>query len=372
MTDIDVLLSDPVFQLNTLLWSLEEMADAGEIDPVLRKAGFYVTAIGRRLLVPVEPTVLDALAGVAGFPDRSPSRPDLWLKHQVDDVQPIIELTAHGFSPESSNRAQALKMLASAGDLAPSLGGGSSQPGHVVFATIADDAAQLAQTLRELSEALAEAGAAPAPSTAIGFGWVEQGVALVSPVPGELPAPMQAVLADPAVVLRVADQSEDMQPLYLIPWIPGIDDSQDEVLRLDGLRELTARLLTQAIAAIGQARTPTTVTLAGADLLDRATFGVFPRWRDGDRAQFSSAGARLIERALRATGHARIEGDRVEVDLPNEEAQDAAIDRLEKADPSDPAKSLSTAIDEPPTLFDEPASAEPASPQAPAAADPTL
>jgi len=372
VTDIGVLLSDPVFQLNTLLWSLEEIAEVGEIDPVLRKAGYYVSSIGRRLLVPVEPTVLEALTEVTGSPDRSPSRPDLWLKHQVDDVQPIIELKAHGFSPESSNRAQALKMLASAGDLAPSLGGGQSQPGHVIFATVAADAAQLAQTLEELSEALTEAGAPPAAATAIGFGWVKEGVALVSPTQDDLPIPMQAALAEPAVVLRIADQSEDMQPLYLIPWIPGIDDSQDRDLRIDGLRELTARLLTQAIATIGQARTPTTVTLSGADLLDRATFGVFPRWRDGDRAQFAGAAAKLVERALRSTGRARIEGDRVEVDLPDEDSQDAAIDRLEKADPSDPAKSLSAAIDDPPTLFDEPPASESAAPKGPASADPPL
>lgn len=100
-------------------------------------------------------------------------------------------------------------------------------------------------------------------------------------------------------------------------------------------------------------KVPGSVTLSGSELLDDATFGVFGRWRDADRPQFALAAARLIERALRATGSARIENDRVEVDLPTAESQDHAIGRLERADPSDPTKSIATALDEPPTLFDE-------------------
>ena len=351
MTEIGVLLADPVFQLNTLLWSLEEISDTGEINPVLRNAGYYVTSIGRRLIVPVDPETLSALVQATGSPDRSPSRPDLWLKHQSDDVQPLVELKAHGFSPASSNTTQALKMLASAGDVGPSLGG-DSQPGHLIFATVVDDAEPLAATLQELGATLRDAGATPAPVAVIGFAWVDEGVALVSPHPADLPGPMQPVLAEPAVILRVADQSEDMHPLYLIPWIPGIDESQDHDLRVDGLRELTARLLTQAIAAVGQARTPSILNLTGTDLLASATFGVFARWRDEDRTQFGRAAAKIVERALRATDCARIEGERIEIDLPNDDVREAAIDRLERADPSDPAKSLSVIVKEPPSLFD--------------------
>jgi hypothetical protein len=106
------------------------------------------------------------------------------------------------------------------------------------------------------------------------------------------------------------------------------------------------------MALVGQAITPTILSLNGSDMLDRATYGVYSRWRDTDRSRFALAAAKIIERTLRATGTARLEGDRVEVDLPTAEVQDAVIDRLERADPLDPGRNLEGALQEPPTLFD--------------------
>lgn len=62
---------------------------------------------------------------------------------------------------------------------------------------------------------------------------------------------MARALAQPATVLQAYGE-EDIRPLYFIPWMPGIEDSQSRELHQDGLRELTARLLTQAMAAVGQ------------------------------------------------------------------------------------------------------------------------
>lgn len=353
MTEVAVLLADPVFQLNTFLWSLEDLADVGEVHPVLRNAGYYLSAIGRRLLVPVEPDVLDVLSDITGSKDRSPTHPDLWLRHQSDEAHPVIELKSHGFSPGSTNTVQAVKMLVSAADLEQSLGGGGPRPGHLIYATVESDAEPLADTLRVLKGQVQSAGAAAAPTATIAFGWNGQAITIGSPDPAELPGPMQEPLATPAAVIEVPDPANDAQPLYLVPWVPGLDDSQDAELRADGLRQLTARLLTHTIAAVGQVKVPGSVMLSGSDLLDRATFGVFGRWRDADRPQFALAAARLIERALRASGSARIENDRVEVDLPTRESQERAIDRLEHADPSDPTKSIESVLNDPPTLFDE-------------------
>lgn len=353
MTEADVLLADPVFQLNVILWAVEDVADAGRVDPVLRKAGYYLDSIGRSLQVPVNPRALDALRLVAGPVDRSPTRPDVWLRHQEDETWPVIELKASGFSEASSNRVQALKMLVSASDLAPSLGGGGPRPGFVLYATVSDDAGALEETIQRLRTALIEVGAAPAPAATIGFQRVAEGVALRSPPMAAVPAAMRSALGAPAVVLRADGPDDDLHPLYFIPWLPGIDDSQDPVLRADGLREITARLLTQAIAALGRARTPTILALDGADLLDHATFGIFSRWRDADRKQFALAATGLLEKALLPTGRVHRQRSRLDVDLADDEARDVAIDRLEKADPMDPSKSLSTALEAPPTLFDE-------------------
>lgn len=354
MTDRAILVADPVFQLNAFLWALEDIpSGVGEIHPVLRSAGYYLSSVGRGLVVPVNETVLEALAQVIGSRDRQSSHPDLWLKHQGHEAQPIIELKAQGFSTESKQKvSQASKILVSSADLEASAGGGGTQPGHVIYATVNDDAEALLRTLRAIAARLTQAGATSAPVATIGLNWDGQAVTLGSPDPVSLPAPMAEALATPVALLEVTTPENSVQPLYLVPWVPGLDDSQDPELRSDGLYQLTARLLSEAISRIGQAKMPAEVTLSGPDILASATYGIFAKWRDADRHLFGRAAAQLVERALRPTKLARLQGDRVEIDLPTEEAQAQAIERLERADPADPSKSIETAIAEPPTLFD--------------------
>lgn len=352
MTSDATLLSDPVFQLNTLLWALEELPEGLHIRPVLRASGYYLNAIGRRVLTPADPTSREALASMTAK-DLSPCRPDLWLKHQEHGVDPIIELKAHGFSSASSNTVQALKLLASAADLGPSIGSRDTLLGHVIYVTTHVDASDMRDTLEELRAKLEAVGGPVAPHGVVGLVSLEDGIALMSPAPNDLPDPARIALQEPAVVLERSNPGDEIVPLYFIPWLPGTDATQDPELRSDGLRELTARLLTQAIAAVGQARVPTVVTLTGTALLDAATFGIFARWQDADRKQFSESAAKIIERALRTTGMARRTHELVEIDLPTEDDHGRVLERLERADPADPSSNLEGVVDEPPTLFDD-------------------
>ncbi len=353
MTDASTLLSDQVFQLNTFLWALEDLPDESQIQPVLRQAGYYLGSIGRSVLMPSGERAIAALTNLTGSADRSPCRPDLWLRHSSDPVQPIVELKARGFSPDSSNRRQALKLIAAAFNLAPSLAEPGKRPGHVLYATTAADADGLASTLKDLAQSLVAENAPAAPTGAIGLSLEAEGVALSSPNPADLPTALGAALANRPIVLQ-ADGENDVQPLYFVPWMPGIDDSQEPELRSSGLQELTARVLTHMLAAVGRARPPTTLMLDGTRLLSAATFGVFDQWRDTDRQEFSEAVGKIVDRALKPVVEVRrVSGDCREVDLPNAEVQDAVTDRLERADPANPATNLETAVEEPATLFDE-------------------
>lgn len=353
MTDAFALLTDQVFQLNTLLWALQDIPEEGQIQPVLRNAGYGLGAYGRRLLMPDDERTVAALTRLTGSTDPSPCRPDLWLRHESDVVWPLIELKARGFSTESSNRRQALKLIAAAVDLSSSLAEPSEIPGHVSYATIASDAGGLASTLQHLAQDLSAEGLAAAPTGVIGLTITSDGVVLSSPDVADLPEPLADALADDPVVL-CDDGENDLQPLYLVPWIPGIDDTQDPELGAAGLHELTARVLTHLRAAVGQARPPTTLLLDGARLLSAATFGVFDLWRDADRRQFSEAAARIVDRSLGAVVTVRNAArDSREVDVPNSEVKDALVERLELADPSDPAVDLQAVIEEPPKLFDD-------------------
>lgn len=353
MTDESTLLADQVFQLNTLLWALEDLPDKGETQPVLRQAGYHLGAIGRRVIMPNDEVTLAALTKLTGTASQDPCRPDIWLRHDTDPVHPLVELKAHGFSPESSNRRQALKLIAAGSDLASSLGEARTRPGHVLYATVAEDADGIATTLKTLARELSAEGAEPAPTGAIGLAIEDDGVVLSSPESANLPEPLGAALSSRPIVLR-RDGDNDLQPLYLIPWIPGNKDSQDLDLHSDGLRELTARVLAHMLAAVGQSRPPETLILNGSRLLSKATFGVFDTWRDTDRREFCRSAAGIVDKTLKSVDVVRrLSADSREIDLPDIDTKEMVIERIEQADPSDPSVNLQAITEEPPTLFDE-------------------
>lgn len=353
MTNDSDLLSDPVFQLNVFLWALEDLPDEIQVRPVLRQAGYYLNSIGRRVLMPPGDESLAALRKLTDSDSRSASRPDLWLSHSTDSVHPLIELKAHGFSPNSSNRKQALKLIAAATDLGPSLGESSERQGHVVYATSGIDADRLSSTLQVLAQELSSEGVASAPTGVIGLSIEAEGVAMSSPRSAELPTPLTQALGGHSVVLE-RDGDNDLHPLYLVPWMPGSEDSQVPEFHEAGLRELTARVLVQLLATVGHARPPETLVLDSARFLSKATLGVFEQWGDSNRHEFSRVVDKIMERTLRPVVSVRHAPEgHLEIDLPDSDVQDAVIIRIERADPADPATNLKTVAAEQPTLFDD-------------------
>ena len=347
------LAADPVFQLNVLLWALNDLPDSGLIHPVLRQAGYSLDSIGRQLLVPANAKTLDAILLITGSRDGSPSRPDLWIDNVSHDVMLVVELKSRGFSRNSSNIRQASKLIVGAHDLADSLSEPEFRAGHVVYGTVMSDAAKLAATLRLLRENLEANQVRTAPTATIGISINRFGVSLCSPDLSELPAPAANVLQEPALVLERTG-SDDLRPLYLIPWIPGIAESQHPKLQADGFRELTARVIVAALAQAGQANVSTTLKISGEKLLNVATFGVFAHWHDADRRDFVRAAIKVAGDALVGYEHLdRSRHDSISIGLPDSEAQQEVIRLLEDARPQDPSTNLEAAVYEPPTLFDD-------------------
>lgn len=351
MEDV-ALISDQVFQLNTLLWALEELPETGQISPVLKQAGYYLDSIGRRLLAPIDDSILTALRTLTGTDPRTPCRPDLWINSSTDGLVLLIELKSRGFSPTSSNRRQALKLMASAFDVASSLGESTERRGHVVYGSVKPDGVQLSETLKSLAQQLSSRGVPAASTGVIGFSIEDDGIAISSPDPSNLPAPAETALSDAAIVIH-KDGTNSLQPLYFIPWIPDIDTSQDPKLRSDGFRELTARILVHTLSEVAQANVPTTLTISGSRLLSRATFGIFDYWREQNRADFSEAAAKIVERALKPSVTIRRQNEHLEINIPDTQAQDMVIRELERAKPEDSTSNLEATIDEPPTLFEQ-------------------
>ena len=353
MTSDAVLVSDPVFQLNVLLWALEDLPDATAVRPVLRAAGYELESLGRRLLVPADELTVSALGDIAGSGDRSPCHPDLCIDHQDDPATLVLELKSHGFSQDSSNVRQAAKLIVACHDLSASYAETQPRPGHVVYGTVESDAARLAETLHALSESVVSQGVSAAPTATIGISVDDEGAKLSTSSPSDLPAPAQRALQTPATVLHRHGE-DDIRPLYVIPWIPGIHGAQDPELQADGYRELTARIVVEAMAIVGQALVPTTLDITGEILLSRATFGVFDRWRDSDRQQFTAAATNVLTTTLQSLGcFQRQSRDEISLSLSSHEEQAEVVRRLEQARPADRKMSLEAAVNEAPKLFDD-------------------
>ena len=353
MTSDAVLASDPVFQLNVLLWALEDLPEMTAVQPVLRRVGYQVESLGRRLLVPPDEPTVSALRTIAGSTDRSPCHPDLCLENPDHPVTLVVELKSRGFSPDSSNVRQAVKLIVASHDLAESYAETQPRPGHVVYGTVESDAALLAETLQGLSESVVSQGAPAAPAATVGISIDDQGARLSAPHPSELPSPVRLALQTPATVLH-RHGDDDIRPLYIIPWIPGIAATQDSELQADGYRELTARIIVEAMAVVGQAIVPTTLDISGAMLLSRATFGVFDRWLDADRRQFAAAATGVLTDILRSLdGFQRQSKDAISLSLSNHDEQAEVVKLLELARPADKNTNLEAAVNASPTLFDD-------------------
>ena len=353
MTSDAVLVSDPVFQLNVLLWALEDVPDITAVRPVLRTAGYELESLGRRLLLPADEPTVSALRDISGSADRSPCHPDLCIDNQDDPVTLVVELKSHGFSQDSSNVRQAVKLAVASHDLSASYAETQPRPGHVVYGTVENDAARLAETLQGLSESVASQGVSSAPTATVGISIDDEGATLSTSRPSDLPAPAQRALQTPAAVLRRHGE-DDIRPLYVIPWLPGIEGVQDPELQADGYRELTARIIVEAMAIVGQATMPTTLDITGAVLLSRATFGVFDRWLDADRRQFAAAATDVLTGTLQSLGcFQRQSRDAISLSLSSHDEQAEVVKLLEQAKPADKKANLEAAVNEAPQLFDE-------------------
>ncbi|WP_419944004.1 hypothetical protein [Candidatus Poriferisodalis sp.] len=351
MTADAVLATDPVFQLNVLLWALEDLPDVAVVNPVLRRAGYELESIGRSLLVPAGEPTAGVLQDIAGSPDRSPCRPDLCIFHQDDPATIVVELKSHGFSRDSSNIRQAVKLILASHDLSASYAETLPRPGHVVYGTVASDAASLAETLQDLSESVAARGLSAAPTGTVGISIDVEGAKLSASGLSELPEPAQRAL-DPSATVLPRTGEDDIRPLYVIPWTPGIEGTQDGELQADGYRELTARVIVEAMSIVGQANVPTSLDISGATLLRRSTFGVFGRWLDADRQQFAAAAAGVLTKTLQSVeSFQKRSRDTFSLSLSSHDEQEEVIRLLESAKPVDDKTNIAATINEELQLF---------------------
>lgn len=345
----ETLIKDPVFQLNLVLWLVQPAPEGAPTSPVLRNAGYHVMAVSRRLHPP--PDMRGKLAAVAGSGDAP--APDVLLAHAGQPSDPtilVIECKASGFSANSSTAKQARKLLAVGADVSAPLGlaTGQPRPGHLTYLTVLNEQHRLRETLASLAEEVAAADLPVAAKGVLGVERRDDGIYVDRGVDEAWPPPMEGV-ATPTRVVQAA-LGDDPRPLYLIPWDPGVTQTDEQAAWCRAL--LASRILNEAISRVGRMEVPGPLVLSAGDLLREATFGVSDRWyARNEVAQVTARSKATVIKALKPLqGDLSLmqssPADPIQLALPSEDVRDKVIAALEEVDP------FAALVPQPPSLFD--------------------
>ena len=314
-----------------VLWSLKLLPSDGslQVRSILQETGYYLLGINRRVILPQ----LDNLKSL--LPSIAPPVPDIWLRHESDNINVIMELKSQGFGLDSSNINQIKKILIASYNLAESVGSKDEVPGYViVMAPLLDS--KMVDTLDTLREEISNHSIPSAPATVIGL-YHEKGDYLWKcPTPSSLPGPLLKVLSEPVTVVtsmgfgREGEDEKDIIPLYLIPWMPDVDVNASPLIS-DGLASLTGRVLTCVQGKIGNAKPPINLALKPDLLLHEATYEVFDYWKGYDRNIFVKKVVNIIDRSIKSAVISYKSDKLIEIDIRTEEVQDEIMKELEKA-----------------------------------------
>jgi hypothetical protein len=270
--------SDPLFQLNFLLWLTQPLPDRNDLVPLLYQCGFSVYAIAPALAVP--PDVL--LAAHKMTVRIQPSgRPDVVLTHERERKFAFVECKASSFGlgAEAAEQARAFILIASAHS-AEVLGLDASQVTDSILGYVVPESQKLSlqQTLIALTHELTEYKLPVGHTTVLGLqastGELTVSVDATAATFLSLPAGSHTIMG--------LQPNTDPRPLYFIPYDPDVSQSEDE--RLFCKRVLFERIHSGVLVAIGRANPPVTLTLRPNDLLNDATFGMFSLWQNRDSA----------------------------------------------------------------------------------------
>ncbi|MBN1426668.1 hypothetical protein JXA88_19145 [Candidatus Fermentibacteria bacterium] len=267
------MIRDPVFQLNAMIWLAQPCREMKSITPIFHDAGFAIYAV--EPLLPIPPEVR-LQADEAGVSIQQGVCPELVLHSKAERKFLYIECKASSFGAESSTSNQARGLLICAGPRAadilaldPSQISGSM----VCYCLPEEHREALCDTLTSLTEELEGAGIGTGPSSAFG---IEVGSASL-----DLRVSTQAQaflgLAERSSFI-VVDGENDPRPLYFLPYLPGEEQSNQEMLYCR--RVLFERMHGIVLVAVGRSRIRTRTVFKSDEVLNDAMFGVYRLWEN--------------------------------------------------------------------------------------------
>ena len=328
MDDSAQLTSDPVFQVNSCLWSVRRasLAPAGGPRPALAQHSYALKALGFR--TPPSAAIKEGLIKLQLGPDGP--EPDVILKNVQNNSHLVLECKTTSFGPESTTSKQAKKLLAVCADSDSALG---VQGDAAVLYVLSQDQAELQlATLATFTEELRSAGMLTAESGTFGLSIDDTGLWAEICIPN----PKEDSVFEPVLKRHhiVEGSREEARPLYLIPYDPTVVENQSPEEQKYCSEILAERLCVQAASMIGRSQVPDVVRLSMSEIFSEATFGVSQKWQANELRQLKAKLAKTLNRLLKR-GQLKekilLDKDTVELSLADESDLDAALSMLLKA-----------------------------------------
>jgi hypothetical protein len=263
------LAKDSLFQLNTLVWASFPQPINAPVTPVLKNIGYILWAIEK----PLDANIAELARLTKATSEIRPNPVvDVVLYHDKKRTYILMECKPTSFSIYSDWTPQARGIIVAGGNVSSRLGVSGKPSSEVCYLVPAGDAQSTDATLESLREGVSNQGFAVCPTGTLGLSIKSDGAYLGSSNQPKGKAKMPLELTPEQRVISVnADQ--DPRPLYVIPWIPDVQDDAD----LEAFKE---KLRAQLLSWLGKAAIPSKIIFMFEEILDEVSRGVFRYWSD--------------------------------------------------------------------------------------------
>jgi hypothetical protein len=277
---------DNLFQLNTLVWASFPQPMDAPVTPALRNVGYILWAIEK----PLDASVAERARLTKATLEMRPNPvADVVLYHDANHTYILMECKPSSFGVNSEWTPQARGIIVAGGNVASRLGVSGKPTSEVCYLVPAGDAQSTDATLVALREEVSNQGFAVCPTGTLGLSIKSDGAYLGSLNHPKGTAKMPLKLTPEQRVVSV-NAEQDPRPLYVIPWIPDIQDDTD----LEAFKE---KLRAQLLSWLGKAAIPGKIILMFEELLDKVSRGVFRYW--GDKSSLFGRVLPMVEKLVR-------------------------------------------------------------------------
>ncbi len=278
---------DNLFQLNTLIWASFPQPLGAPVTPVLQNAGYTLFAIEK----PLEASVAEkAQLNKSTLEIRPNPTIDVVLSREKVSSYILVECKPSSFGLDSDWTSQARGLIVAGANIASRLGVSRKSTSEMCYLVPKEDTQSTDATLVALHKEMLSKGLKACPTGVIGIYVKPDGAYLGLSGRPQGTALLPLTLIPEQKVLSVAAE-QDPKPLYVIPWIPDGQDSND----LEAFKE---KIRAQLLSWLGKATIGYSQVLYFEELLNNVSRGVFQYW--GDKSSLFGRVFPMVEKLVRS------------------------------------------------------------------------